>query len=70
MCNKLANLIIGHILLVIGIWDLSVGLIRMSDFSRVVLKHPIFWGLLLIFIGICIIHCGKCECKCDTKKKK
>lgn len=56
MCKgKTVRIIIGHILLIIGIWLLSKGLIYNP--MKPVLLHPIFWGLILIFAGICAIKC-------------
>lgn len=67
MCEgaKVVKIIIGHIVLIIGIWLFSFGLIKMAYFSKYVLAHPVFWGLILIFCGICFI-----KCKCEFKKNK
>jgi hypothetical protein len=69
MCKT--NVIIGHILLVIGIWVFSRGLINIDHFSKVALAHPVFWGLIMIFAGICAMQ-AKNSCTCETKpiKKK
>jgi len=66
MC-KTVGIVIGHILLVIGIWLFSRGLIYNP--TRPALLHPIFWGLILIFAGMCCIKCKCCECK-DKKRRK
>ncbi|UCD21064.1 MAG: hypothetical protein JSW08_00760 [archaeon] len=66
MC-KTGPIIVGHIILVIGIWLLSKGLI--NNMIKPVLAHPIFWGLILIFAGICAMRC-KDYCTCETKPKR
>jgi len=50
--------IIAHILLLAGIYVLSSGFL--GTFSwRVVLSHPLFWGLFLIFAAICLFKKAK-----------
>jgi len=46
--------IVGHILLITGVYVLAWELIDSSSFE-VVLKSPVFWGLILILGGFCSI---------------
>jgi uncharacterized membrane protein HdeD (DUF308 family) len=66
--GKTFNIVIGHILLIVGIWQFSRGLIYNP--VRPALLHPIFWGLILVFAGICCMKAGDCKCECNDKKKR
>ncbi|MEM1536033.1 MAG: hypothetical protein QXL88_00910 [Candidatus Pacearchaeota archaeon] len=63
MCkiSRTLTLVVGHILLIVGIWLFSKGLILNPN--KPVLLHPIFLGLIVLFAGICAI-----KCKCEKEK--
>ena len=44
--------VVGHILALIGVYILTWGLVGAASFG-IVLKSPIFWGLVLILAGNC-----------------
>ena len=50
--------IVAHLLLLVGIYVLSSGFLGTFAW-RIVLKHPIFWGLFLIFGAFCMFKKAK-----------
>ncbi|MEE4312769.1 MAG: hypothetical protein V2J62_12980 [candidate division KSB1 bacterium] len=63
--GRVATLIFGHTLVVVGCMLLTWGLYLLPH-SEPVLLHiffrPLFWGLFSIFGGICAIFHGFCRC--------
>jgi hypothetical protein len=55
-------LIVGHLLLVLGCYHVTLGLYQLHAAEKiavtpsVVLKSPLFWGLILILGGICFLR--------------
>ncbi|MBU4069643.1 MAG: hypothetical protein KJ646_01545 [Nanoarchaeota archaeon] len=46
--------VIGHVLFIAGIYLLTWGLIKSASLVAV-LKSPIFWGLVVLGIGKCVM---------------
>ena len=63
--SRVANLIFGHLVLVVGCYLLCWGILLLP-YSEPKLGHifgrPLFWGLFSIFGGICAIFHGFCNC--------
>jgi len=50
--------VIGHLLLIVGAYVLTWGLIGSASLS-VVLKSPVFWGIFVILSGMCFLKKAK-----------
>jgi hypothetical protein len=63
--TRIATIIFGHILVVIGCALITLG-IYLLPYSKPTLMHiffrPLFWGLFSVFGGICAIYHGFCNC--------
>jgi uncharacterized membrane protein HdeD (DUF308 family) len=74
MTNK-KQALLGHLMVILGCYALTWGIylapISEPTFIGIILK-PLFWGLILILSGICVIVHSYCACirggKCPMKK--
>jgi len=60
---------VAHILLLIGIYVLTAGLLRTFRWEFV-LRDPIFWGLILIFAAFCMFKKAKIMYMMHLKDKR
>lgn len=60
--------VVGHLFALVGMYVLSWGLIGSSS-PEVVLKSPIFWGLILLGMAMCSMAVAhKAACRVSKKK--